>query len=153
MLQNSETTFASISDGSSNTFLLGERKTNPQEEILGTRSSAIWAGVLGTVEDDEFFAGTSLNISNAMWYTFFVDFELSRLNVPPTSTPWGTNFAPFSSNHPGGVQFGFCDGSVRFIEDGVDPCELAMLGIRNDRGEFEPIVRSGPNGSEVLDCP
>ena len=48
-----------------------------------------------------------------------------------------------------GVQFGFCDGSVRFIEDGVDPCELAMLGIRNDGGEFEAIVR----GSEVLDCP
>ena len=149
MLQNSETTFASISDGSSNTILLGERKTSSPEEILGTRASLIWAGVLGTVEDDEFFAGTSLNISNVMWFSFFVDFELSRLNIPPTTTPRGTNFAPFSSNHPGGVQFGFCDGSVRFIEDGVDPCELAMLGIRNDGGEFEAIVR----GSEVLDCP
>ena len=47
----------------------------------------------------------------------------------------------------------FVMAQFRFIEDGVDPCELAMLGIRNDRGEFEPIVRSGPNGSEVLDCP
>ena len=38
----------------------------------------------------------------------------------------------FGGYHPGICQFGFCDGSVRRIEVGIDPIVLGNLASRND---------------------
>jgi prepilin-type processing-associated H-X9-DG protein len=38
-----------------------------------------------------------------------------------------------TSNHPGGVNVGFCDGSVKFIKDSVDTPTWWALGTRNGR--------------------
>jgi prepilin-type processing-associated H-X9-DG protein len=38
----------------------------------------------------------------------------------------------FGGYHPGICQFGFCDGSVRRIEVGIDPTVLGNLASRND---------------------
>jgi prepilin-type processing-associated H-X9-DG protein len=38
----------------------------------------------------------------------------------------------FGGYHPGICQFGFCDGSVRRIEVGIDPNVLGNLASRND---------------------
>jgi prepilin-type processing-associated H-X9-DG protein len=38
-----------------------------------------------------------------------------------------------TSNHPGGVHVGFCDGSVKFIKDSVDLTTWWALGTRNGK--------------------
>ena len=38
-----------------------------------------------------------------------------------------------SSNHPGGVNVGFCDGSVKFVKDSVDIPTWWALGTRNGK--------------------
>ena len=38
---------------------------------------------------------------------------------------------PPTSNHPGGVNVAFCDGSVHFIKDSIGPADLVALGTRN----------------------
>jgi prepilin-type N-terminal cleavage/methylation domain-containing protein/prepilin-type processing-associated H-X9-DG protein len=43
----------------------------------------------------------------------------------------GTTFVNASSNHPGGCNFSFADGSVRFIKDSVNMQTYESLGTRN----------------------
>jgi prepilin-type N-terminal cleavage/methylation domain-containing protein/prepilin-type processing-associated H-X9-DG protein len=50
-----------------------------------------------------------------------------------TSQGWGgyAGSSPPTSNHPGGVNVGFADGSVHFIKDSVSPQTWWGLGTRN----------------------
>ncbi len=40
----------------------------------------------------------------------------------------------FGSAHPGGLNFVFCDSSVRMQDYGIDPLVFSQLGHRNDKG-------------------
>jgi prepilin-type N-terminal cleavage/methylation domain-containing protein/prepilin-type processing-associated H-X9-DG protein len=60
---------------------------------------------------------------------------VDRLNwtVPSTSgtfTDQDKRYCVWGSGHPGGVNFVFCDGSVKFISDGVSIVTLARLSTR-----------------------
>ena len=44
----------------------------------------------------------------------------------------GTASQAFSSRHPGGAMFGFCDGSVRLFRNGADPDKIRYLAGRAD---------------------
>jgi len=89
------TRFADITDGTSNTFLLGETDFTPQ----GTPSTSyggVWAfGYIGYA-----------------WGTTYHPFNKHDW----TSTAYGA----FRSQHPGGASFALCDGSVRFLAETVD---------------------------------
>jgi prepilin-type processing-associated H-X9-DG protein len=61
--------------------------------------------------------------------------------VPRAPCIWtGTNmFVSPRSYHPGGVNLGLVDGSVRFVSDNIDPVTFRALGSRNGRevvGEY-----------------
>jgi prepilin-type processing-associated H-X9-DG protein len=45
--------------------------------------------------------------------------------------PEGSSFINSSSFHPGGANFAFADGSVRFIKDSVSMLTYQQIGTRN----------------------
>ena len=63
----------------------------------------------------------AVRISDVMWC---VDQSTAQVNGPAPQA--------FSSRHPGGALFGFCDGSVRFFRNGADPDKIRFLAGRAD---------------------
>ncbi len=62
--------------------------------------------------------------------------------LPPNSTCWRPGdwwdlVTPASSYHTGGVNAVFCDGSVRFVSEGVDGPTWAAAGSRSGREVFQ----------------
>jgi len=106
---NSYVRDADIIDGLSNTAIIGERDT----QIC---HSGTWLGV-------ENAAGTPGSGENG--FTQVAGYSFPKLNINVTdstgSSVWyGGCGAGFSSNHPGGAQFAFADGGVRYIVNGVN---------------------------------
>jgi prepilin-type N-terminal cleavage/methylation domain-containing protein/prepilin-type processing-associated H-X9-DG protein len=96
---NSQISIKHITDGTSKTFAIGER----DKFCL----AATWIGVRNPT-------GPEMWSSNwAMGHTWF------KLNFPATGNH-DTCVESFSSAHPGGAYFAFCDGSVHFVSDDVD---------------------------------
>jgi len=56
------------------------------------------------------------------------------VNGPPSQYPWQSEGAnvPLMSNHSGGVNALFADGSVHFLSDNTDILTLARLATRDD---------------------
>jgi prepilin-type processing-associated H-X9-DG protein len=126
--------FADITDGTSNTLLVGERSTisfGPGGTGPNANFAGVWAGynawqILGS-------PGSDNNMAETCW----------RLNDGAyTTIPGGTPNQAFSSLHTGGSNFAFCDGSVQFITLGISNTgwgthgptmgAFNMLGSRND---------------------
>jgi prepilin-type N-terminal cleavage/methylation domain-containing protein/prepilin-type processing-associated H-X9-DG protein len=110
MFQNSKIRITDITDGTANTLAVGEC-------ILDARVgkwATLWVGMTGE-------RNLSVYISDVMWW---VDADVARINGPAPQA--------FSSRHPGGAYFGFCDGSVRFFHEGGDVNTLIWLAGRND---------------------
>jgi prepilin-type N-terminal cleavage/methylation domain-containing protein/prepilin-type processing-associated H-X9-DG protein len=102
-----------ITDGTSHTFLVGE--ASPVDGL-----SAAWVS-----EGDWAITGVQINWN---WRSF----PPCAVNGVP-SCYW--NMRGFRSAHPGGVQFAFADGSVRFIADNIDHPTYRALSTRK-KGDF-----------------
>jgi prepilin-type N-terminal cleavage/methylation domain-containing protein/prepilin-type processing-associated H-X9-DG protein len=99
-----------ITDGTSNTFAVGERCTRLIRPASpnGGQWAGVWAGFdgqqLGPVSKDA-----------VLGHTFWRMQDGSDLNGTWGNVP-GTCFA---STHPGGANFCLCDGSVRFVSETI----------------------------------
>ena len=130
--ENSNTRMRSITDGTSNTIAVGERRYQPEDTGV---SCAVWAGTIsadathGHGSFDRDLAGTGVRAINQI--------------VPSSSTPpddWNFSRA-FSSHHPGGAQFVLFDGSVRFISETI---EHSVGGsVPNSTFEYLIAIRDG----------
>lgn len=109
----STTTIADITDGTSNTMLLGERET-------GCNAGA-WVGNRNPPGGGAASAVYTLGQVNI------------ALNDPTTNCEFG-----FSSKHPGGGNFALADGSVRFVSDSISfnngTCFTSATGSGNSCG-------------------
>ena len=96
---------AGITDGTSNTFLFGEHSKG-HLYIL-----------------DPGYAVSDNSWNSGRWYdTLFA--TLYPLNLAIGNNTGGINFSYYyptaaGSYHPGGANFGFCDGSVKFIKNSI----------------------------------
>ena len=116
---NSNITFGEIPDGTSNTFLLGER----DGAVLGTgsngqeyqRAASTWCGA-----DRSAWLNTCLGPTSGQprWTLNSADFGF-----------W-EQWVPFSSSHPGGANFGRADGSVTYVTDEIDGDAFEQAGTR-----------------------
>jgi prepilin-type N-terminal cleavage/methylation domain-containing protein len=121
MFQNSRVRFTDVTDGTSNTTVVGEGKSGvPRQVSTGNAlASALWCGMSGAYTVPG--VGTYVWIDNVMW--------------PTGGDPsWSRDYVDeaFNSNHTDSVHFLFTDGSVRGFGRQIDPTLRAQMGIRND---------------------
>ncbi len=116
MFQNSKVTFVMITDGTSNTVVMGENVFDDKPGV--NKWASIWAGHTGLYCGS---TGCGVRISDVMWH---LDAASATIN--------GTAPQAFSSRHSGGAYFGFADGSVRFFRQTGDPNVVKWLGQRDD---------------------
>lgn len=102
---NSYIRMADILDGTSTTAIVGERDTL-------VCHSGTWVGIQNP------------NGTGSRGFSMLIGYAQPRLNAPPDSTGNTVVYngcgEGFSSLHPGGAQFAFADGSVRFITTGIN---------------------------------
>jgi prepilin-type processing-associated H-X9-DG protein len=117
----------SASDGTSNTLLLGEDLVDKHIYLWGDQAN----GVRGPFTMDSGFQlhngyiPINFPIKSAdIQSDCTPDLQHAMKNLPTSSG--------YKSQHPGGANFAFVDGSVHFIQQGIDQITLIQLAVRND---------------------
>ena len=122
---NSNCSMANITDGTSNTFIVGERDGASNGSVAGSyRKAAIWAG------NDH---------TSAMNGTLGSTDGTSSWMLLNTNDQWSGAWNAFGSLHTGGAHFALADGAVRFISQNIDGKTYTGLGTKNSGevlGEF-----------------
>jgi prepilin-type N-terminal cleavage/methylation domain-containing protein/prepilin-type processing-associated H-X9-DG protein len=122
---NSHLRSEDISDGTANTLYVGEKRL--ADAALG------WAsGTRDTLRN----TGTALNKTAALAGFFPDEDEALEVGEPRPSTPAAgttlTQVGGFGSSHPGGANFNFGDGSVKFLKNSINAKVYRYLGNRAD---------------------
>ncbi|HKA56341.1 MAG TPA: DUF1559 domain-containing protein, partial [Candidatus Binatia bacterium] len=110
---------ASIPDGTSNTIMIGESLPEQHDHLTNW---GWWHFNGGSMECSTIVPINYVSDQGATWCSP-ADKYRGNWNVS-----WG-----FKSNHSGGTQFAFADGSVQFISQSIDHRLYQLLGCRNDR--------------------
>lgn len=137
-----------VTDGLSNTAMIGERTYQIRTWTLG----AYWRGTtdpvrargdqtapIGPQPTTAFFGCKNINdvalLNHDPHQGCYIGHDNDAGDRPEVSdsTPrtLSVNNLPFASNHPGGVNFAFGDGSIRFLNDDLDVQTYLAFGSRN----------------------
>jgi prepilin-type processing-associated H-X9-DG protein len=106
----SKVSLANVTDGASNTYLIGEKYLTP----------------------DNYYNGVDPADDQALLGGFDNDNYRSTLTPPMQDTPGVGNTVAYGSAHPGSYNATFCDGSVHAISYFIDPLTHLHLGNRAD---------------------
>ena len=113
---NSRTSFGSITDGTSNTFLIGERDgAQISQSITALRKAANWIG-----------ANEAIFLNSTMGVAGTGNFALNAVTGNRRA-----QFGALASTHTGGANFAFGDASTHFVSDSVDDTIYQGYGTRS----------------------
>jgi len=107
---------ASVTDGTSNTIMLGESLPTQHDHL----TNGGWQGL----------NGGAAHVTTIVPINYRSDGS-SCGATPPGRDAWNVSWG-FKSNHSGGANFVFADGSVRFLPQSIDHMTFQLLGCRND---------------------
>jgi prepilin-type N-terminal cleavage/methylation domain-containing protein/prepilin-type processing-associated H-X9-DG protein len=129
-----------LEDGLSQTLAIGERATD-------WANAALWGVVPNSIlldnqRPDKFAAGPAYVLGT----TFKDGFNIcDDQTIDNDSTSYAESFG---SVHPGGCNFAFCDGGVRFVFENVDPGVMNALATRGSVAKggdlLDPIIHDSP---------
>ena len=111
--QRSQVTVAEIRDGTSNTYLIGEKYLNPDDYTTGSDDA----------DNENLYVG----VDNDHYRFTHPGFGAPRVDRSGTAL-----YNIFGSAHPSGWQAVLCDGSVRSLSYSIDPAIHSRLGNRRD---------------------
>jgi prepilin-type N-terminal cleavage/methylation domain-containing protein/prepilin-type processing-associated H-X9-DG protein len=123
----SETTFADISDGASNTYLVGEKYVFPEASASAPDWGESWNMYVGYDDDNCRWVGTVDDVAIS-------DFVPRQEQLGYYSLRWHM----FGSAHDSGCNFALCDGSVRLISYMIEAEVHRRLGNRMDGLSIDP---------------
>ncbi len=116
-------TMADLKDGTSSTIMVGERLTG-----CSVHAANGWH----TTNNGEGITGTLIPINFDTCHDVNFDYASEGLTECNRNCTWNTEFG-FRSEHPGGAQFAFGDGSVHFLSETIDHLNYQFLGARDDQ--------------------
>jgi prepilin-type processing-associated H-X9-DG protein len=143
-----------ITDGTSFTLLLGEHSTH---------YDPLWAATIAAAVQQLGPTYTWITEETHPAYTSWITGYYCRIGsadsskglpinwrIPSTSTDWhfalDYNLMGYGSNHPGGANFAFCDGSVHFLPNSVSTTmvgNITLLEALSTRAGGEVIPEGG----------
>ncbi len=119
----SEITLADITDGSSNTYLIGEKMNNTTRYFNNIQSDS------GGADNESCFIGH--DIDTLRWCYYGNDANKLQ-KVKPKRDIAGEEVWCFGSAHAVSFSMAFCDGSVHSIQYDIEPRVHGFLGSRRD---------------------
>ena len=123
--RNSATKIAAVTDGTSNTIMVGERSHNLSYVTWVARSIDGWLGKTSPVEGgtDQFNPSPEECWTQIMGPCGLED-GLRTINNPEA------HVEDYWSRHPGGANMLFADGSVHFLKSSINPIPWRALATR-----------------------
>lgn len=110
----SQVSMRKVPDGTSKTYLVGEKYLNPDQYLTG----------LDGGDNESLYSGDELDLYR--WTT------LEVVYLPRQDRPGTSNGVAFGSAHVSGLHMMFGDGSVRFLNYQIEPELHRRLGNRDD---------------------
>jgi prepilin-type N-terminal cleavage/methylation domain-containing protein/prepilin-type processing-associated H-X9-DG protein len=107
-----------ITDGTSHTYLVGEKYLNPDAYLGGLEKGDNQGPYTSDDEDSQRWAALSSSPASIL--------------VPRQDIPGAEVAYCFGSAHPGGMNMGMCDGSVQTISYDIDPLTFRATANRQD---------------------
>jgi len=115
----SEIGIAQVRDGTTNTYLLGEKSLMPDDYLTGKNSADDFGMYEGCAHD------------TYRWCDMF-DLKTNTGRTPKQDRTGVNDYSSFGGPHASGCFFVLCDGSVRAIDYSIDATIHARLGNRQD---------------------
>jgi prepilin-type N-terminal cleavage/methylation domain-containing protein len=135
LYQNSSIRMADLTDGTANTFLVGEQR---YQLLDGGRSDNHWLGWASTNRSDP--GGVTGTLAAAQLPINIFDGHGDTFDTTFGALPTGQGLhqRSFGSYHPGGCHFVMADGTVRFLTENIDLNLYYYLAIRDDGQAITP---------------
>jgi prepilin-type N-terminal cleavage/methylation domain-containing protein/prepilin-type processing-associated H-X9-DG protein len=134
---NTKLNMASVSDGLSNTLLVGEALPSENSYLRRAGDFNYPGGNWAFFNGGNNIASTIVPINYRIIPNTYCHLDDNGQPANPKSDParstdnWAIEFG-FKSHHAGGANFLFGDGSVHFLSEGIEMRVYQQLGCRND---------------------
>ena len=129
-----------VVDGLSNTYLVGERWYQLRSWSQGVYSAG-GVPIPGQLNINSYVSSCknidwrytpNASLDSVGYYASHTDDDRPGPKPSGASATMGYNDLLFGSFHPGGVNFGYADGSVHFVPDDIDPQIYTAMASKNE---------------------